>query len=270
MSMTLLEMVQGILNSMDSDEINSINDTVESRQVAQIVKDSYYEIVVGQDLPTNITLGGLEGLGDSATPTCLSIPSNIANVKWIKYDCRNATDTSEVFNDIQYLEPKDFIERAYNLDATQPNVSTFQIETIGGEYSTPIRYLTDKAPEYYTVIGGTFVIFDSIDLAVDTTIQQDKVLAEVERLRDWTMTDGFTPDLTPAQFQLLYSEAKRQAFVEAKQAQNPVAEQRARRNWVRTNRNKVLAPYYTNMKLRSNTNFGKTGRNVVKIRRDSW
>lgn len=269
MSMTLLEMVQGILNSMDSDEINSINDTVESRQVAQFVKDSYYEIVAGQDLPSNITAGGLQGLSDTNQPIVMSIPSNIANVKWIKYDCQESGDTTEDYREVYYLEPKDFFERSYNLDATQSNVATMTLESFDGEYDTPIKYLTDKAPEYYTVLGGDRVIFDSIDTAVDATLQQDKVLTEVERLRDWEMEDSFTPVLSPAQFQLLYSEAKRQAFVEAKQGQNPVAEQRARRNWVRTSRNKVPMPYYTNMKLRTNTNFGKT-RRYVPTRRDSW
>ena len=49
--MTLLEIVQDILSDMDSDEVNSINDSVESLQVAQIVKTAYYNIVDGKDYP---------------------------------------------------------------------------------------------------------------------------------------------------------------------------------------------------------------------------
>ena len=44
MKLTLLEMVQDILSSMDSDEVNSITDSTEALQVARIIRDSYIEI----------------------------------------------------------------------------------------------------------------------------------------------------------------------------------------------------------------------------------
>lgn len=36
MKLTLLEIVQDILNSMDSDEVNTISETIESDQIAQM------------------------------------------------------------------------------------------------------------------------------------------------------------------------------------------------------------------------------------------
>ena len=39
--MSLLEMTQDILSDMDSDEVNSINDSVESLQVLGIIKNTY-------------------------------------------------------------------------------------------------------------------------------------------------------------------------------------------------------------------------------------
>ena len=41
MKFTLLEMVQEILSDMDSDEVDSIEDTVEAEQVATIVRSTY-------------------------------------------------------------------------------------------------------------------------------------------------------------------------------------------------------------------------------------
>jgi len=43
--MTVLEIVQDILNDIDGDEVNSIDDTLESEQVAQIVKSTYDAII---------------------------------------------------------------------------------------------------------------------------------------------------------------------------------------------------------------------------------
>jgi hypothetical protein len=40
--MTLLEIVQDVLNDMDSDEVNSISDTVEATQIANICRSVYY------------------------------------------------------------------------------------------------------------------------------------------------------------------------------------------------------------------------------------
>jgi hypothetical protein len=44
MKMTLLEIVQSTLSSMDSDAVNNINDTIESTQVAEVAKEVYYEL----------------------------------------------------------------------------------------------------------------------------------------------------------------------------------------------------------------------------------
>ena len=46
---TLLYIVQDIANDLDTDTINSINDTEESLQIAQIVQTTYYEIINKRD-----------------------------------------------------------------------------------------------------------------------------------------------------------------------------------------------------------------------------
>ena len=47
--MNLLAMTQDILSDMDSDDVNSINDSVEALQVAQIIKTTYYNIIDGKN-----------------------------------------------------------------------------------------------------------------------------------------------------------------------------------------------------------------------------
>jgi len=47
---------------MDSDEVNSINDSVEALQVAQIIKTTYFNIIDGRDWPWLKELFKLTGL----------------------------------------------------------------------------------------------------------------------------------------------------------------------------------------------------------------
>jgi len=51
MKLSLLDITQKILSSLDSDPVNSIDDTVESIQVADIVKESYYSLMAERDWP---------------------------------------------------------------------------------------------------------------------------------------------------------------------------------------------------------------------------
>ena len=60
----LIEYVQDILSSMDSDEVNSISDTVESMQVATILKNCYEELVANIELPEEYTLFHLDSSSD--------------------------------------------------------------------------------------------------------------------------------------------------------------------------------------------------------------
>lgn len=63
---TLLDMTQDILSDMNSDEVNSIADTIESMQVAQIIKSTYYNIIDGRDWPHLYQMFQLTPSGDTA------------------------------------------------------------------------------------------------------------------------------------------------------------------------------------------------------------
>ena len=49
---TLLEMTQHILSSMDSDSVNSYAETIESEQVATVIKDAYFNLINNLDIRT--------------------------------------------------------------------------------------------------------------------------------------------------------------------------------------------------------------------------
>src|SRR5260370_16957942 len=85
MRLTLLEMVQTILASMDSDEVNSITDTTESSQVAQIIKHVYLNILARADLPEHRQLFSLVSSTDTNLPVVMFRPEEVNRIEWIKY-----------------------------------------------------------------------------------------------------------------------------------------------------------------------------------------
>jgi len=227
--MTLLEIVQGILSSMDSDEVNSITDTTESAQVALLVKTTYYDIISRANLPEHETLFNLTPSTDNLKPTLMTVPSNINNVRWVKYNCMTGTDTVSDFRVISPVSIEEFLRIVQSYDTDDTSVGTMTL-TIGTS-TVVIPFYNDTAPSMYTTYDDYTILFNSYDSAVDTTLQQSKTLCFGQTGITWTHTDSFVPDLDERQFSLLYNEAKSLAFAELKQTEHKKAEKVARRGW---------------------------------------
>jgi len=230
MKYTLLELTQAVLSSMDSDEINSINDTVESQQVVEVIKTVYDDIVSRSSLNSNNTLFNLTASTDITKPILMTKPDNIENVKWLKYNVMTVSDTEPVWADLQYLTVEDFMHFIYQYNPGETNVSTFN--HVIGASNILFVFRNDTAPKYYTSFDDNTVFFDAYDNQVDTTLQSSKTLGFGQQATDFSKTDTFVPNLQPQQFALLLNEAKSLAWAELKQSQHQKAEQAARRNWV--------------------------------------
>jgi hypothetical protein len=218
--MTLLEMTQDILSDMDSDEVNSINDSVESLQVAQIIKTTYYNIIDGRDYDFLYELFQLDASGTSSRPTHMRLPENIIDLKYIKYNCKTLTDTKDKYLKIKYLMPEDFMEVVDSRDSSKSNVTVVTDPT-----GISINVMNDKAPEYFTSFDDENLVFDSYDSQVDSTLQNNKTQCHGKRSVAFTLLDTFTPDLPVQMFSYLLAEAKSTAFVTLKQMPNAKAEQ---------------------------------------------
>ena len=218
--MTLLEMTQDILSDMDSDEVNSINDSVESLQVAQIIKTTYYNIIDGKDYDFLYELFQLDASGTSSRPTHMKLPENIIDLKYIKYNCKTLTDTKDKYLKIKYLMPEDFMEVVDSRDSSKSNVTVVTDST-----GISINVMNDKAPEYFTSFDDENLMFDSYDSQVDTTLQNNKTQCHGKRSVAFTLSDSFTPDLPVQMFSYLLAEAKSTVFVTLKQMPNAKAEQ---------------------------------------------
>jgi hypothetical protein len=224
--MTLLELTQDILSSMDSDEVNSIDDTVESTQVAAIIRNTYRAILTNRDWPHTKRLVELEASGNSALPTHMSLKDDVKRIDFVKYNVAKASDGAQrKFRDIRWLEVDDFLRRLNTLDNTKDNVVTVTDPASG----IPLSIRSDLAPTYYTSFDDEHIVFDSFDSSVDSTLQKSKTQVYGFVYPEWSMEDEFIPDLPNSAFTLLLEESKSRAFVELKQIANQKAEQESQR-----------------------------------------
>ena len=222
MKMTLLEMTQEILSSMDSDEINSINDTVESYQVALLIRGVYYDMAVEFNLPEHVTTFNLDASGDSSLPVQMTVPETVSRVDWIQYDSRDDGDDFPDYKDIQFMPFQDFLRLSNSLRETTDDVDSMSVE--GDNASTfTLLFETNKHPQFYTHINDHTILFDSFDSDVDTTLESSKALAHGVIYPVFTLEDSFTPDIDATQFPLLRNKAKFRAFNELKQITNQEA-----------------------------------------------
>jgi hypothetical protein len=223
---TLLELTQKLLSSMDSDEINSIFDTTEAQQVVSIIQTVYYDIVSVGELPRDDDLFQLVASGDPAKPVVMTLPSDVNDIRWIKYDNHTTDDTRVTYQPLIPMPLIDFIEMVTSLNPDEGNVLAYT-HTIGSN-SWTLYCKTDAAPRFYTTTDDNTVLFDSYDEEVDTTLQTSKTMCFGQRTYPWSNADSFVPPLDDKQSQRLLHEAKALAFAELKQAQHLKAEKTAR------------------------------------------
>ena len=204
--LSLLDMTQNILSALDSDPVSSIDETVEAVQVAELVKEAYFELLSQRDWPFLFQLAPLQALGDTNNPTKMKIPDTWNKVKWIKYNKKEVT----------WVDPQTFNDIISNR-VVQAGV----INTNG--------YVINQDPQYWTSYDDQFLIFDGYNSTVDTTLQASKSSAYGTQQATWSHTDNFIPAIPEKFFPTLLAEAKSQAFVNLKQQSNAREERKATR-----------------------------------------
>lgn len=207
--LSLLDMTQNILSALDSDPVNSIDDTVESVQVAEVIRECYYDLMSQREWPFLRKLTTLDGLGDTTNPTHMGISDTHNKVYWIKYNKKEVT----------YMSP-DLFHNMIALRVPQTGV----INNDG--------YVINADPTYWTSYDDQTIVFDGYNSAVDTTLQSSKSAVYVLTQAPWTHTDNYIPDIPEKVFPTLLAEAKATCFLNLKQQQNPREERRAQRGRV--------------------------------------
>jgi hypothetical protein len=226
MKYTLLEVVQRVLESMDSDEVNTIYGTAESTAVANIAKECYFDIVGDLGLREHESLYQLTASGDNNKPTLMTMPSSAIDLKRVEYNTGTLADP--VYHDVYYKPLDEFMELTNQLTGTGTDTQTI---TINGS-NFVFKFHNDRWPTFYTSTDDRNLLFDAFDVDEETTLTGSRTRCYGLVSPTFTMADSFTPVLDARQVQLWLQATKAQAFVELKQSENPKAEKKERRNWI--------------------------------------
>lgn len=234
--LTLLELVQDILSEMKSDNVNSITDTEEATMVAAVVRNVFNEIIANRMWPSTGQLFALTASADSNRPTHMRIEDNVYDVEWVKYDVRDAADDPIRFRTIDYKQPGEFLEYVMQRDSS---LST--VQTVFDIHGAPLLIKTDAAPAYWTSFDDHYLVFDSFDSNVDSTLQTSKtqVFGHVEPA--FSMENDYVPELPSKAFPYLLAEAKSTCMLNIKEVFSQKTEQSAsrQRSWLSRNKRRM-------------------------------
>jgi len=217
MKTTLLQIVQSILSDMDSEDVNSIADTIEAQQIASVVEDTYFNLIAAREIPEHKTLLKLTGLGDTSKPTHMEYPANVKYIERLEYDVGTAPEKD--YRIIPFVEPLVFLDR---MDESDTRVTTFND-------SVEIFIKTDEHPSYYTSFDDEYIVMNAHKADDDQTLNANKVRAYGSVYPTFSRTDSHIIDLDNTFMPLLLAEAKSACFSLFKGGSDPKIEQAARR-----------------------------------------
>lgn len=220
-------MTQNILSAMDSDEVNSITDTVESFQVATVIKETFEEQFNNIEMPEWRGLIKLESPSDLTRPNYLTLPDNVKKIEWLKYKDETLVDNN--FVDVVFESPEDFFKQQLLINSTGATNVTQVTDESGISYFV----FNDRQPTKYTSVDDFNLIFDSFNSSFDTTLQSNKTFCWATKEPTFTLEDGFVPPIDSNLFPLLLSESKDTCFINFKQLPNSKEQLKARRQRIR-------------------------------------
>jgi len=222
--MTLLEIVQRVLDALGSDNVNSIGDTIESTQIANEARITYYELMDRDEWPHLIQQTQLESVSDVNHPNYLRIPTDVVEITDLRYETTESGDSSKEIKQIEYKNPQEFLNKLYTRNTSETNVTQ-----VSGFDGIPLWIINDQPPRYWTTFDNEYIVFDAYDSAVESTMQSSKSVIRAKVIPSWSQTDSFIPDMPDDMFSTYLAELTSTMFTYLKQSQSPKDEQRARR-----------------------------------------
>lgn len=224
-AVTVLDVVQRLLSDMDSDGVNTIDETIESTQVAHVVRDTYEQIMDEHRMFGQHRLFQLDGVSDLDHPNYLRIPDNYFNVTAVLYDKRQDVDDDKLYLSVEYVDPIEFLART---NIRVESDSTVQL--VEDYYGGKLFIRNDKSPDFYTTFDNSYIVCDSYNSAVENTLMESKSQAYGQYRPELILDDDSVIDLPKHLMSLLMAEARETCFEYFKDG----APQKVTRNALRT------------------------------------
>lgn len=221
---TLLEIVQQILNDIDSDEVNSIDDTPEAIQVANIVQSTYNSIISNRNWPHTARLVKINSSTDNTLPNIMTINDDVKEMISLYYNKIKDGETRDRWEEVKWIEPDDMLRLFYSRNTDDAN--TVKIITPEGQVYIIKNNL---APCYFTSFDDSTLVFDSYDVAVDDILQSTKTQMRAYTIPSLVIADDTIPNLPDEAFSFLIEESKSKAAIKLAQKIDQKAEQESKR-----------------------------------------
>lgn len=221
--LTLIKIVQRVLNATEGDEVNDIGQGSEAESVALVAEEVYEQMMSDGDWPHLDTVTQLEALSDVTRPMVMKIPDAVSHVEDVKYDITTVSDTDTKIKDVDFREPYDFLAIVHSRNTSESNVTSYNINGV------PLFIKTDVAPTYWTTFDDELIIFDSYDISEDTTLQSSKSIVLATKETVWVASNDFVPDLPSKHFPQYLARVKAKCFNYQKQDASPFDVQEANR-----------------------------------------
>lgn len=223
---TLLKMVQLIGERIGSDEIDSLNETIEATEIVSILELAYDEILDRRDwefLRDRTLRMKARAVGDNKLFN-LDIPTAVTKIQCLKY-----RDINGKFPELTYVEPCLFIERLDGRNAGDDNVTE-----IANDDGVLLKIITDKSPTFFTSFDEDTISFDAYDETRGTGNQAGDtvILANVKPVMDFTDPTAKFP-IPERMGTLLLNEAMATAGLQLRQIIDSRAERIARRQGIK-------------------------------------
>lgn len=224
MKRTYLELVRAVLNDTDCDDVNDINETTEASQVVSLMEDLFWEFTTRSGFTWRDSLIELDPLSDTDRPTYLKTPDGVMDVKWFKYNVKSDAAAKDDFRELTYKDPTEFFYNASRLDSTASNVE--QVKALGGG-TFAVR--NDKVPQYWTTVDDNYILCDSYDSKLESSLVGVKTQAFVQLAQPFVPDNDTFPPLPEEFFPSFLAELKMLASPILRRQRDTMAEWQAQR-----------------------------------------
>ena len=186
MSKTLLRVVQDYLTYVDGFQVDSIFDSEESVQAAQIAEHVFNTVVdKNRDQMHMTVVRSLDASADGDLPCVMSIPSEIRRIHDSEVWYNTHKTGGVQWSRVKVIDPKEFLVLVSGVNTEQANTEIMEVNGV------PFVIMNNRAPLYCTTFDDKTLVFDSYDSSVDTTLQESKTKVVATQAPVFLIQDDF-------------------------------------------------------------------------------